>query len=134
MVQREVVIEVKPGWKEGTKIKFTAIPSFPLTVVFVLNVQPHRYLERIGNDLRYQCTLSRRQLEKGVSIKIPMIDGSVLVYNTTELSSSIKDGFSKVFPGLGMPASSKVPQRKQDIQHPGEHKRGNFEILFRVVP
>ena len=121
-VQRDVVIDVKPGWKAGTRIKFSAIPSFPVTVVFVLQLLPHSYLELSGLNLKYKCTLTSGQLQRGVSIKVPMIDGSVLVYNTSDLNAQIKNGTTKVFPQLGM-ISSKIPSQ-----------RGDFQIIFSVTP
>jgi DnaJ family protein B protein 4 len=130
--QREVVIEIKPGWKSGTKIKFPAIPSFPITVSFNLQIKPHAYLERIGDDLRWKCKLSKTQLERGVTIKVPMIDGTELRLNTLSDfgGDKIVNGTIKIFPGLGMP----VPLAAGGAPAGAGSLRGNFILLFEVAP
>ena len=51
-------IEVKPGWKDGTKITFERegdeLPGvIPADIVFTLQTRPHERFERNGDDLIY---------------------------------------------------------------------------------
>lgn len=126
-VQREVVVEVRPGWKAGTKITFKATPSFPVTIVFVLKIRDHAYLQRRGDDLLWKCSISNDQIAKGVSVKVPMIDGSTVVYNTTETDKPILSGHKRVFPNLGMPISKRS---LHDQAH--NRTRGDFILEFEV--
>jgi DnaJ-class molecular chaperone len=112
-------VEVKAGYKKGTKVKFSASKDFPRKVVFEINEVPHKYFERIGDDLKWICKLSKKQVDKGVKVKVPLLDGETLVINTKEYPQ-IKDGARLPFPGKGMP-SSKNPE-----------KRGSLIIKFQI--
>jgi DnaJ family protein B protein 4 len=114
-------VEVKPGWKQGTRIVFPPTRNFPFKVVFTIQQQKHRFLERRGDDLYWKCVpLSKKKLRKGLIIKIPNIDGSEISINTKNLS--IKHNAKHAFPGLGMP-----------ISKAGGKKRGDFIVKFQVA-
>ena len=79
-------IHIRPGWKPGTKIKFSSSHSLdevgrdvtypPIT--FVVHEKKHAYLKRVGNDLHWKCKLTKSQAVKGAKLKLPLPDGSVL--------------------------------------------------------
>lgn len=122
-IEKEIVVDIKPGWKTGTKIKFPATTEFPITVTFVLNIKPHPFLERVANDLHWKCTLTKTQLERGVTIRVPMIDGSTIEHKTRVGGDFIIDGSKKIFPGYGMPIKS---NNNNSI-------RGDFVINFHIT-
>jgi DnaJ family protein B protein 4 len=126
-VQRDVVVEVRPGWKAGTRITFKATSSFPVAIVFVLKIRDHAYLQRRGDDLVWKCSLTSGQVAKGVSIKVPMIDGTTVVYNTTETDTPILSGHKRVFPNLGMPIS-----KLSIVDQAHKRTRGDFILEFEV--
>ena len=102
-IEKVVVLDIKPGWKAGTKITFKATPDFPLPIVFTIRETKHRYFERRGDDLRWKCRLTKRQVENGVVVKLPLLDGSKLVFNSKD--DEVRNGAKRPFKGLGMPIS-----------------------------
>ena len=80
-------IKIKPGWKEGTKIKFNSSrirnPNTGMEVeyppiTFIVREKKHPFLKHVGNDLIWQCKLSPSQAEKGAKLRLPLPDGSTL--------------------------------------------------------
>ena len=58
-----LTVEVKPGWKEGTKVTFPEegdqMPNVtPADVVFVIKDKPHPVFKRDGSDIRYKANIS----------------------------------------------------------------------------
>jgi len=98
--QKVLEIAVRRGWKAGTKITFNRDDGGKL--VFVLKEKAHRWFTRRGNDLVWKCKLTAAQVEKGVKLTIPMLDGSDLVVRTNpgEVRSN---GGTKREAGKGMP-------------------------------
>ena len=63
-----LTINVKPGWKAGTKITFQRegdqTPNkIPADIVFIIRDKPHGLLKRDGCDLRYTCKVSLREVK-----------------------------------------------------------------------
>ncbi|XP_009992309.1 PREDICTED: dnaJ homolog subfamily B member 1-like [Chaetura pelagica] len=62
-----LTIEVKKGWKEGTKITFPkegdqTPNNIPADVVFVLKDKPHGVFRREGSDIVYPAKISLREV------------------------------------------------------------------------
>ena len=102
-------IRIKPGWKEGTKIKFNAsrirnpntgmeIEYPPIT--FIVREKKHPFLKHVGNDLIWQCKLSPSQAEKGAKLRLPLPDGSTL---EIESKKDTKSRSMMRVQGRGMP-------------------------------
>ena len=118
-VMKEIyVIELKPGWKEGTKIKFPARHGgfFP-AMVFVVKEKPHSFLKRRGNDLWYKCEITKRQAERGAKLKIPLPTGELLEVTA---EGPMESGHVMTVPNKGMPVR-------------GGPRRGNLKIEFKVI-
>lgn len=124
-LEKIYTIDVKPGWKEGTKIRFKASRSedgqsiFP-PMTFVLKEKTHKYIKRRGDDLVYKCEVTERQAEKGAKLKIPLPDGELLEVKTDP--DEIHENYVKIVKGKGMPARSGGAVTK----------RGDFLIEFRI--
>lgn len=111
LLEKVYKVEIKPGYKAGTKLKFPAAEDFPRPVEFEIKVAPHKYFERLKDDLIWVCKLTPRQLEKGVVIRIPLLDGNTLTLDSKKYK--IKQGSKVPFEGLGMPvAASKSAKNK----------------------
>lgn len=118
-----LTINVKPGWKEGTKIRFPEEGDqgpniIPADIVFVVRDKPHRNFKRNGIDLVYTASIPLPTALTGGSITVPTIDGRVIQVPITEI---INPTFQKVIPGAGMPVSKDPSQR------------GTLVICFSVV-
>lgn len=97
-------IDIKPGWKKGTKIKFNnegdeLINGHKQDIIFIIEEKPHPWFIRNGNDLHYIAQLTTKQAKKGVKITIPTLDGRHLTYQTEE---NIIQGSLKRFEEEGM--------------------------------
>lgn len=60
-------IEIKRGWKEGTKITFPregdeSPGCIPADIVFVIKDKPHPHFRREGSDIVYPVRISLRQV------------------------------------------------------------------------
>lgn len=62
-----VSINVKPGWKSGTKVTFQKegdqVPGkIPSDIVFIIRDKPHPLYRREGSDLRFTARLTLKQV------------------------------------------------------------------------
>ena len=65
-----LTINVKPGWKAGTKITFQregdqGRNKIPADIVFIIRDKPHTYFKREGSDIRYTSKLSLKEVHLG---------------------------------------------------------------------
>lgn len=116
-------INIKPGWKAGTKINFTNEGDYQpecqarQTVQFVLEEKPHPVFKREGNDLKMTLPLSFKESLCGFNKEINTIDGRKI---SLSRSSPVQPNTSTTYPGLGMPIS-KLPG-----------SRGDLHVTFKV--
>ncbi|KAI4336049.1 hypothetical protein L6164_014625 [Bauhinia variegata] len=102
-VEEILTIDIKPGWKKGTKITFPEKGNqepgvTPADLIFVVDEKPHAVYRREGNDLV-------------INQEITLLEA---------LTDIVKPGAEVVVPNEGMPIS-KEPGRK-----------GNLRIKFDV--
>jgi len=113
-----LTIDVRPGWKSGTKITFEQAgdqnyPQLPPSdVIFVVKEKPHDHFTREGNNLILEVTLPLSAALCGAKMTVPHISGKD-VSITTE-GEVIYPGKEKRIPGLGMPIS-KAPGTYGDL-------------------
>uniref|UniRef100_A0A7S2R0Q7 Chaperone DnaJ C-terminal domain-containing protein n=1 Tax=Eucampia antarctica TaxID=49252 RepID=A0A7S2R0Q7_9STRA len=118
LTERIYNVKVKPGWKKGTKVKFgPTSDGFP-SLSFILDEKKHRFFRRINNDIVWKCNISQNQAEKGVKIKVPLLDGNLLEILVQD-GISIQQGQRKIIKGKGMPIK-------------GGPKRGDLIIEFNI--
>ena len=115
LMQEVYTIQLQPGWKSGTKVKFKRRNAFP-AMTFVVTEKSHPFLTRRGNDLEYACDITPRQAERGARIKIPLPTGEV---EALEVQGPIEDGHVMTVPNKGMPIR-------------GGPQRGNLRIAFTI--
>lgn len=125
ILEKTFPVEIQPGFKEGTKIKYPPSNDFPKETVFVIHELPHKFFRRDGDDLKWKCQLTKQQVERGVFIRIPLLNGNELKINTKD--HSIRNGAKLVYEGFGMP---KARSRRGQ----GEpYHAGNLIVKFEVV-
>eukprot|EP00850_Spirogloea_muscicola_P004347 SM000018S03712 [mRNA] locus=s18:983133:984686:- [translate_table: standard] len=121
-VEEILTIDVKPGWKKGTKITFPQKGNeqpgvVPADVVFTVDEKPHERFKRDGNDLVMNQRVSLSEALTDYNCTVQTLDGRTLNVPVNEV---IHPGFEKVVPREGMPIA----------KEPG--KRGNLRIRFDV--
>lgn len=121
-VEEILTIDVKPGWKKGTKITFPEKGNehpnvLPADLVFVIDERPHDVYKRDGNDLIVTQKIPLADALTGTTVTLNTLDGRTLTIPCNEV---ISPGYEKVVPKEGMPIA----------KEPG--KRGNLRIKFEV--
>lgn len=99
-------IDVQPGWKAGTKIKFPGEgdevrPGLFQDVHFVVEERPHERFRRQGNDLYCDLPITLAQALAGFSVRLALLDGKQLQITSSDLT---QQGQTKRIEGKGMPA------------------------------
>uniref|UniRef100_A0A7S2V156 J domain-containing protein n=1 Tax=Fibrocapsa japonica TaxID=94617 RepID=A0A7S2V156_9STRA len=124
-----LTINVKPGWKKGTKITFPCEGDerpniIPADVVFVVTEKEHEFFGREGSNLIYNAQITLADALTDCCIEVPTLDGRTLSLPCPEV---VSPGYEKTIVGEGMPLSKKVGQRGELIIR--------FKILFpRYLP
>lgn len=62
-----LTIEIKPGWKQGTKITFPregdqSPTSIPADIVFIIKDKPHPTFRRDGSDIIYTAKITLKEV------------------------------------------------------------------------
>ena len=120
-----ITIDVKPGWKEGTRITFSEegdqFPGrIPSDIIFVIKQKPHAIYRRDGNDLRYTAKINLREaLTCNARVHIPTLDNEVI---PLELNKIVNPRTEIRYPDKGFPIS-KFPGRRGDLVV-------DFDIVF----
>ena len=121
-IEKILTVDVKPGYKEGTKITYPPTRDFPKSITLIIKESTHRYLKRYGKyDLIWVCKLTQFQVNNGVIIKIPLLDGKKLTLSTKDIK--ITNGYRKRMIGFGMPTS---------VKDKSETSKGDLIIEFKI--
>ncbi|PIN15208.1 Molecular chaperone (DnaJ superfamily) [Handroanthus impetiginosus] len=121
-VEEVLAIQIKPGWKKGTKITFPEKGNHepgaaPGDLIFVVDEKPHPVFKRDGNDLILHQRISLLGALTGKNLTITTLDGRELPLT---ISNIVKPGHEMVIENEGMPIS----------KEPG--KNGNLRIKFDI--
>lgn len=119
-IQEEKIlqIDVKPGWKAGTKVTFPREGDMKpgviaADIIFVVTDKAHQYFKRDSdNNLLYVAKLNLRDALVGCMINVPTIDGRVLSIQVNEV---IQPGTQKRIPGEGLPIPKRNGERADMI-------------------
>jgi DnaJ homolog subfamily B member 4 len=117
-----LTINVKSGWKKGTKITFpekgNEAPNMaPADIVFIIEEKPHDVFTREGNDLVMTEKISLVEALTGYTVHVTTLDGRSL---SVPINSVIHPSYEEVVPGEGMP----IPKDPT--------KKGNLRIKFNI--
>lgn len=137
-----LTINVKPGWKAGTKITFQkegdqGRGKIPADIVFIIRDKPHPMFRREGSDIRYMCKLGLKQALCGTVIEVPTLSGEKITLNLTR--EIVKPNMVKRIQGQGLPFP-KEPSRKGDllvsfeIKFPDTLTQDIKDILYDTLP
>ncbi|WOL01911.1 hypothetical protein Cni_G10630 [Canna indica] len=121
-VEEILTIDIKPGWKKGTKITFPQKGNvqrnmIPSDLIFIIDERPHGVFKREGNDLIVTQKLSLIEALTGYTVQLTTLDGRNL---TIPVNSVISPTHEEVVQGEGMPITKESP------------KRGNLRIRFQI--
>ncbi|KAF6205813.1 hypothetical protein GE061_019987 [Apolygus lucorum] len=112
-----LTMNVKPGWKTGTKITFEKegdqnMDRIPSDIVFIVRDKPHPIFQREGSDIKYKATVPLRHALCGAVIYVPTLTGDRIPLSFTD--ELIKPQMQRRIPGYGLPFP-KDPSQKGDL-------------------
>ncbi|XP_043094050.1 dnaJ homolog subfamily B member 1b [Puntigrus tetrazona] len=119
-----LTVEVKKGWKEGTKITFPregdeTPTNIPADVVFVVKDKPHPVYKRDGSDIIYPAKITLREALCGCTVNVPTLDGRKIKLTNPDI---VRPGMKRHMTGEGLPLP-KSPDRRGDLVV-------EYEVLF----
>ncbi|KAF7816841.1 protein psi1-like [Senna tora] len=124
-VQEEemLTINVKPGWKKGTKITFEGKGnerpgSYREDIIFIISEKRHKLFRREGDDLDLGLEIPLEKALTGCTVSVPLLGGKKMSLTVEDI---VYPGYETIVKGQGMPIS----------KEPG--KRGNLRITFLVA-
>ncbi|KAJ7953735.1 DnaJ subfamily B member like [Quillaja saponaria] len=122
IVDEIVKIDIKPGWKKGTKITFpekgNQEPGItPADLTFVVEEKPHALFKRDGNDLVVSQKITLLEALTGKTLDLTTLDGRNLTITVADI---VTPGHVMVVPNEGMP----IPKDPS--------MRGNLRIKFNI--
>jgi DnaJ family protein B protein 4 len=135
-------VQVKPGWKEGTRITFAgkgdelSPGGAAADLVFIVKQQPDPVFERKGNDLHAKVKVPLVTALAGGQVTVRLPDGRSV---NLPISSPVSHGSTRLVAGEGMPIS-KEPGRKGDlvvtfdVLFPTRLSQQQKEELKRILP
>jgi DnaJ-class molecular chaperone len=123
--EKVLTINVKPGWKSGTKITFQregdqAPNKIPADIVFIIRDKPHPHFKRDASDLKYSCQISLKEALCGTRVDVPLLGGERTTVNLQD--EIVKPTTVKRMVGKGLPLP-KDPSRRGDLVI-------SFDIVF----
>lgn len=137
-----LTINVKPGWKAGTKITFQkegdqGRNKIPADIVFIIRDKPHPLFKREGSDIRYTAKISLKQALCGTLVEVPTLTGEKIPLHFS--NEVIKPTTVKRLQGHGLPFP-KEPSKKGDllvnfdIRFPETLSQSVKDILYDTLP
>ncbi|GAB6027861.1 hypothetical protein CHUAL_002079 [Chamberlinius hualienensis] len=123
--EKVLTINIKSGWKAGTKITFQregdqSPNKVPADIVFIIRDKPHPIFKRDGSDIKYTHKLTLKQALCGTQVDVPLLTNEKL---TLDLRNEvIKPNMAKRIQGQGLPLP-KDPSKRGDLVV-------NFDIKF----
>jgi len=130
-------VNIKPGWKSGTKVTFEnegdKVPEkVPADIVFIIRDKPHPLFTRDGENIQYRCKVSLRDALCGTTVQVPTLEGGEIELKLCE--KVLKPTSVRKIKGYGLP-NKKEPSKKGDlvvsfdIQFPDRLSDGDKNII-----
>ncbi|KAK3123282.1 hypothetical protein QOZ80_8AG0627880 [Eleusine coracana subsp. coracana] len=138
-------IEVKPGWKKGTKITFPGKGNqqwthLPADLVFVVDEKPHAVYRRDGNDLVAEARVTLAEALGGAAVVLTALDGRELTVSVGDDDEApvVRPGYELVLPMEGMPLPREPGRRgclriRFDVAFPDRLTRRQRALIKRAL-
>lgn len=119
-----LTINVKPGWKAGTKITFPregdqSANTIAADIVFIIKDKPHPQFKRDGSNIKYTHKISLKEaLTCNTTVRIPTLTGEMINLPINEI---IKPSTTKTIPYKGLPHTK------------DQNKFGDLIVSFDII-
>ena len=134
-------IDVKKGWKAGTRITFPKegdqLPGrVPADIVFTVRDKPHPQLKRDGSNVVYMAKISLRDALCEGLVTVPTVEGRNV---EVRLDTVVSPVYTKTLPGQGLPLPRNPSKRGDlvvqfDIKFPRHLSTESKELLYNALP
>nr|XP_019940040.1 PREDICTED: dnaJ homolog subfamily B member 1-like [Paralichthys olivaceus] len=134
-------VQIKKGWKEGTKITFPkegdeTPRNIPADVVFVLKDKPHPLFKRDGSDIVYTAKISLRDALCGCTVNAPTLDNRTVNVPTTDI---VQPGMRRRVSGEGLPYPKRPGRRgdlivEYEVKFPDRLSQSARDTIAQVIP
>jgi molecular chaperone DnaJ len=120
-VMRQYHLQIPAGTQDGARLRLPGEGGQgfhngpPGNLEVVIQIEPHEFFTRVGNDLYCQVKVSFVEAALGARINIPTLDG----FKVLDLPRGTQSGRIFRFPGGGVPA--------------GPHRRAGDQVMEVVV-
>lgn len=140
--EKILVIQIKPGWKAGTKIIFEREGDrkpgiLPADIIFVIKDKPHQVFKRSGSDIVYTARITLRAALLGGQLMIPLLGKEKKLLKWTDVISPRSE---KRLRGVGLPTSSAAGASRGDlvvrfdISFPKQISEQEKNLIARAIP
>ena len=141
-----LTVEVKKGWKAGTKITFPKEGdqkpnTIPADIIFVIKDKQHeQFCRDADNNILITVKISLRDALtghlEGMKIPVPTLDGKIIQIPVNDI---MKSGARRRVKGEGLPLPKLRSQRADmlvtiDVVFPKSISKSNAEALRRLLP
>ncbi|CAG2111695.1 unnamed protein product, partial [Medioppia subpectinata] len=136
-----LTINVRPGWKAGTKVTFQRegdhnSSTIPADIVFMIKDKPHPVFKRDGVDLKYTAKVSLKEALCGCKVNVPTLSGELI---PLRLSEVVRPTTQRRIPGHGLPHAKDTAKRGDivvtfDIKFPDSLNEPTRQILWDCLP
>jgi serine/threonine protein kinase len=105
-VKRRLLVNIPAGVDDGINVLFTGQGEVtdpggtPGDLYIILDVKPHQFFKRQGNDLIYELFLNRNYAISGGKVEVPTLDNK---YITLKIPPGTKEGHTFRLKALGVP-------------------------------
>ncbi|KAL2086320.1 hypothetical protein ACEWY4_017379 [Coilia grayii] len=134
-------VDIKRGWKEGTKITFPGEgdetpTNIPADIVFVVKDKPHSVFRRDGSDVIYPAKISLREALCGCTVSVPTLNGRSV---SVAMQDIVRPGMKRRLTGEGLPLP-KRPERRGDlvvefdVKFPDRLSQSARDTIAQVLP
>ncbi|KAF7491545.1 DnaJ -like protein subfamily B member 4 [Sarcoptes scabiei] len=122
-----LTINVKPGWKAGTKITFPREGdqnpgTIPSDIIFIIQDKPHKIFKRDGADILYTHKITLKNALCGHQVRIPTLENDEVALRINDV---ITPTTVRRISGRGLPYS-KEPSKRGDLVV-------RFDIVFPTI-
>ncbi|KAB5523705.1 hypothetical protein PHYPO_G00155580 [Pangasianodon hypophthalmus] len=140
--EKILTVEVKKGWKEGTKITFPkegdqTPNNIPADIIFTVKDKPHPVFKRDGSDIIYPAKISLKEALCGCTVKAPTLDKRTISLPLQDII--VRPGMKRRITGEGLPLP-KNPERRGDlivefeVKFPERLTQDAKDTIARVLP
>jgi len=140
--EKILTVNVKPGWKAGTKITFPKEGDrkpgiVPADVVLTVKDKPHSQFTRdSSNNLLYTAKISLRDSLTGGQMEVPTLDGRKI---KLRFNGIVKPDSIKRINGEGLPLPKSPSKRgdlivKYEVRFPDQLSPAQRDILLETLP